>query len=116
MRKIFAIMLIILPSISLADTVSCKGIYIEKVVVEGDRDDNMAFANHFILSFKDSSGASYHCADAQYTHLPLNHTATKMLLSTALSAQAMGREVDILVNTNDKITTLSNQLSAIVVN
>lgn len=114
MKNLFALLLLI-PAFAFAETVTCEDIYIETVTVEGDRDDGMEFANKLIITFKDQNGLNYRCGGEKYSHLELDHIAAKPLLSLALSAQVTGREVIVLVNTNDKISTISNQLSAILV-
>jgi hypothetical protein len=96
-----------------SDTVTCKNLYLKVVSIQGDRDDNMGFANHLILSFKDKNDVVQRCAGAPYVHLSLNHQAVGQLHANALAAKMANSEVFILVNTNDKISALSNQLSAI---
>jgi hypothetical protein len=96
-----------------ADTVTCKNLYLSVVSIQGDRDDNMGFANHLILSFKDKNDVARECAGAPYVHLSLNHPAVGQLHANALAAKMANSEVFILVNTNEKISTLSNQLSVV---
>jgi hypothetical protein len=96
-----------------ADTVTCKGLYVNRVSIQGDRDDNMSFSNHLVLSFKDNTNAAKGCGGAPYAHLSLNHLVANHLHSQALAAKMANAEVSILVNTSKKISTLSNQLSVI---
>ena len=113
--KALLFFLIFIPTISFADTVTCKDIYIKTVDVQGARDDGMAFGNNLVVSFKDGGGSDYYCGGAKYAHLEMGSSLTiaNSLLSLALSAKVADLEVSVLVNTSDKISTLSNQLSVI---
>lgn len=112
-RILTSVLALTIADFTYSDTVTCNSIYIKVVSIQGDRDDNMGFANHLILSFKDKNGSAKNCGGAPYAHLSLNHPAAGQLHANALAAKMANSEVNVLVNTNKKISTISNQLAVV---
>ncbi|WP_459780166.1 hypothetical protein [Photobacterium sp. R1] len=106
MKKFFLVLPLLFSSISMAETIDCEGITLDKVTVEGSRDDKHFFENKLVIKLIQS------CGGKSYVHADLSHPAFNGFLSVALAAKAAERKVNISVNTSDT-TELSNQVAYI---
>lgn len=106
MKKVFTILLCVIPLTSIAATTDCHNIKLESVTVEGPRDDNHFFENKLVLKLDQE------CGGKNYVHADLNHPAFNGFLSIALTAKSSEKLVSISINSNSN-TQLSNQIAYI---
>lgn len=107
MRKIlYGFLLAALSPFSLAETISCSGITILSVIVEGKRDDSFEFQNKLIVRFDKLCGAK------EYAYSVQSNPTYNAFLSSALAAKFAGKKVNIAINTLGQ-TALSNELAVI---
>ena len=79
---------------------------IKSVAVEGARDDGFYFQNKMLITLGGK------CGEKNITHTDITNPIMNSFLSIALSAKAMGKKVNVGINTSNQ-TKRSNQLAYI---
>ena len=104
----------LLPLTASAEFITCSDVYVERVSVQGDRDESHYFENKMILRLKGPSGEAMLCGNKEYITLSNTHPAYNGMLSIALTAFTTNKKISVSVNSSVG-SSLSNQLSAITI-
>lgn len=92
-----------------ADLISCGSHEIDKLMTQGNRDDNHAHANSLVMTLKDTQ-----CNGKPYLIIKNDHPAYQGTLSVALAAKLANKPVEVLVNSNVVISS-ATEISIIII-
>lgn len=111
-QKFFLSILLVLglsPLLTFAEHLSCGVHKIDKIMVQGDRDDNHIHKNSFVVTLKDVQ-----CNGKPYLILKNDKPSYSSMLSLALAAKLADKSVSITVNTSEDYGS-ATEISVIIV-
>lgn len=94
---------------SWAEFVSCATNKIDKIMVQGERDDNHVHANSFVMTLKNAQ-----CNNKPYLMLKNDRPSYQSMLAIALAAKMADKDVDVIVNTS-KVLDSATEISIIII-
>ena len=92
-----------------AEFINCGEHEIDKIMVQGDRDDNHIHANSFVMKLK-----NIQCNNKPYLYMKQDHSAYQSMLAISLAAKMAGKPVQVLVNTS-KVLESATEISIVIV-
>lgn len=110
MKKYLLFILIVLSPILAQASDDCGLVSVKNLVVEADRENGSAWANTMHIQITGSS-----CSGIDYAYLKNDRPAYAGILSLLLSAQASGRDVQVIVRDAQGLGANSREIEYVII-